>query len=227
MRILAIDTATSACSAAVWQEGGVAAQRFEAMSRGQAEALMPMVQDVMANAGAGFADLDLIAVTVGPGAFTGIRIGLAAARAMALSAALPILGITTLEAVAHAQAALDGPLLVALDSKREDVYVQLFAAARTPLIEPQAAMPEDVPALLPDGPLAIAGDAAETVVAAIGAGSVDLSRLQGPDIPDAAVVAGIAAARIEIEVPQQTLSPPAPLYLRPPDATPPAAPGGR
>ena len=227
MRILAIDTATSACSAAVWQEGGVAAQRFEAMSRGQAEALMPMVKDVMANAGAGFADLDLIAVTVGPGAFTGIRIGLAAARAMALSAALPILGVTTLEAVAHAQAVLDGPLLVALDSKREDVYVQIFDAARTPLIEPRATMPEDVPALLPEGPLAIAGDAAATVVAAIGAGAVDLNRLHGPDIPEAAVVAGIAAARTEKQMLKQTLDAPAPLYLRPPDATLPAAPGGR
>jgi tRNA threonylcarbamoyladenosine biosynthesis protein TsaB len=177
----------------------------------------------MADAGADFADLDLIAVTVGPGAFTGIRIGLAAARAMALSAALPIVGVTTLEAVAHAQDALAGPLLVALDTKREDVYVQLFDAERTALSEPRAAMPGDVGALLPEGPLAIAGDAAETVIAALGAKSGGLSRLQGPDIPDAAVVAEIAASRGEVSALKQELSPPAPLYLRPPDATPPAA----
>ena len=92
MRILAFDTATSACSAALWEDGRVGARRFETMTRGHAEALVPMIADVMDEAGTNFPRLDLIAVTVGPGAFTGLRIGLAAARGMALAAAVPCLG---------------------------------------------------------------------------------------------------------------------------------------
>ena len=101
MRLLALDTATAACSVALWRDGAVLARRFEAMLRGQSEALMPMVGAVLAEAGCGFKDLDAIAVTVGPGAFTGLRIGLAAARGMALAAELPLIGVTTLEAVVH------------------------------------------------------------------------------------------------------------------------------
>ncbi len=116
MRILALDTATSACSAALWHDGRVCARRLVRMERGQSEALMPMVLDVLAEAGCGFSQLDLLAVTVGPGAFTGLRIGLAAARGMALASGIPCLGVTTLEAVAHGvpegERAAD-PLLVA------------------------------------------------------------------------------------------------------------------
>src|SRR3546814_1051962 len=93
-----------------------------------------MLQAVMAEAGSGFRDLDLLATTVGPGAFTGLRIGLSTARAMALAAALPLLGLTTLETVAAAQdpvARGARPLLVALETRRADVYVQLFGADRS------------------------------------------------------------------------------------------------
>ena len=121
MKILALDSATSACSAAVWADGRVMARRHAEMARGQSEALVPMVAEVMAEVGLGFADLDLLAVTVGPGAFTGIRIGLAAARALALAAGLPLAGVSTLEAVAAAAPADGRPLLVVLDSKREEI----------------------------------------------------------------------------------------------------------
>ena len=95
MKILAFDSATSACSAAIWRDGEIPARRFVAMERGQSEALIPMVVEVLKEAGLTYAEIDFIAVTVGPGSFTGVRIGLAAARGMALAGGLPVVGVTT------------------------------------------------------------------------------------------------------------------------------------
>ena len=98
LRILALDAATTACSAALWVDGKIVARRFQAMNRGQAEALLPMVAEVLAEAQ--MTKPDLIAVTVGPGAFTGIRIGLAAARGLGLAWNIPVAGISTTLALA-------------------------------------------------------------------------------------------------------------------------------
>ena len=147
MKLLAIDTATTACSAALFAGGRIVAERDAAMDRGHAEALMPMVAEVLAASLSvcprGVADLDLIAVTIGPGAFTGVRIGLAAAGAMAAAAGIPAVGLTTLEVVAAAQPPMGRPLLVALDAKRADVYCQLFDPALMPMTAPEAMLPAD------------------------------------------------------------------------------------
>ncbi|MCB2100253.1 MAG: tRNA (adenosine(37)-N6)-threonylcarbamoyltransferase complex dimerization subunit type 1 TsaB, partial [Rhodobacterales bacterium] len=100
--LLALDSATGACSAAVRAGGALVAHRFQAMARGQAEALMPMAAEVLAEAGLTATDLDGVAVTRGPGAFTGLRIGLSAARGLALAAGVPCLGVTTFQALAEA-----------------------------------------------------------------------------------------------------------------------------
>lgn len=213
--VLALDSATTACSAAVWRDGRVLARRFESMPRGQSEALIPMVQAVMAEGGLDFPDLDLIAVTVGPGAFTGLRIGLAAARALALAADLPCLGVTTLEAVAAAAGPGEAPLLVALETKRTDLYVQTFAPDGMPLDKPRALPPEDLAALV--GPLRLVGDGKERARSLL-PGAV---MLDSPAEPDAAVVAAIAAGRWKKG---ERPPPPAPLYLRPPDVTLPGSP---
>ena len=96
MRLLAIDTALAACSAAVFDtDGGIIASESETMMRGHAEALMPMIARVMAKAATKFAELDRIAVTVGPGSFTGLRVGVSAARGLALAAGKPAVGVAT------------------------------------------------------------------------------------------------------------------------------------
>jgi tRNA threonylcarbamoyladenosine biosynthesis protein TsaB len=228
MRLLALETATAACSPAVWCHDRVRARRFQAMDRGQAEALMPMVLAVLDEAGCGFAALDAVAVTVGPGAFTGLRIGLAAARGMALAADLPLLGVTTLEAVAHGAAPArpgDSTLLVALDSKRRDHYLQPFDGALAPLAPPAAVLPEAIEATLKQclrpGRLAVVGDAAAKVVAALAdSRSYRATLLAAPALPDAAVVARLAAVRLRSAPPRRwrEAPPPRPLYLRPPDA---------
>ncbi len=227
MQILAFDTATAACSVALWRDGAVRARRFEPMQRGQAEALMPMVNVVLASAEASYEELDLIAVTVGPGAFTGLRIGLSAARGLALAIGAPCLGVTTLEAVAHGVVAADrsgNTLLIALDAKRTDLYAQTFDGDVDPLTDAVALMPDELAALVPSGPVVVVGDAADTAIAALAASQRDVIRGISPGVPDAATVATLAAARWRPDM--KGMAPPSPLYLRPPDAVVPLD-GGR
>jgi len=221
MRLLAIDCATNACSAALWLDGEAGPRRYRAMRRGHAEALMPMVRAVMDEARFAFADLDAIAVTTGPGAFTGIRIGLAAARGFSLAANVPLIGVTTLEAVADANDSDGAHLLIALDSKRDDVYVQLFGPDGAALSAPASVTPESAGILIPDGAqLALAGDAADRIAEALAERQPRPRRLNGPGLPDAAVVARLAARRMADRPPRPGELPPSALYLRPPDAVP-------
>jgi len=228
MKVLGLDTATSGCSAALWDDadpaGRVTVRRSPPMARGQAELLVPLAQAVLEEAGAGFADLDRVAVTVGPGAFTGLRIALAAARGVAVAHDLPVIGITTFDAVAHGlpEAERAGrPVLVAVDSRRSEPFLQLFDAALAPVGEPAMLEPAAVPGWLdgllpPDAPLLLAGDGAAPLLAALadrdGLLRNGLSVAAGDGTPDAAVVAALGAAR-PVGLPAQ------PFYLRPPDVT--------
>lgn len=236
LTVLAVDTATRACSVAVCRGEVVLGGRTTAMERGHAEALMPMVVQVLADAGLGFADLDLIAVTIGPGAFTGLRVGLAAARGMALAADIPCIGVTTLEAIAAsipAERRRPGTvLMVALDTRRRDLYVQTFAADGTAMSPPRTAAAADLAAIVGDatagGPVQIAGDAGAVAADALRRTGVPANNVPGLDVADAASVAAVAAARWRQ---RRTAGPatkqppaPAPLYLRPPEAR--VAPGG-
>jgi tRNA threonylcarbamoyladenosine biosynthesis protein TsaB len=213
MKILALDSATSACSVALWQDGRLLAHRFAEMARGQSEVLVPMVAEVMAETEADFADLDLLAVTVGPGAFTGIRIGLSTARALALAAGKKLAGIATAEAVAAAvpESERQGrTVLVVLDSRRDELWVQAFSATLEPLGEVAALTPEQV-AALELGPLVLAGDARDLVAPLLQGATLASSA----GAPDAARVAELAARRWA----EGSALPPEPLYLRPADVT--------
>jgi tRNA threonylcarbamoyladenosine biosynthesis protein TsaB len=217
MNLLAFDAASSACSAAVLIDGRVAAGRFAAMARGQAEALVPMIEAVMDEADRTFAALDAIAVTVGPGAFTGVRIGLAAAHGFALACALPCLGVTTFDAVAFpalGELRDDETLVAAVESKREELFLQAFGGALEPAGAAFAAAPERAGGVFPPGRLLIAGDGAEKLAAALG-GRARVARASGP--PRADAFAALAADRFRREKPAGL---PRPLYLRPPDARP-------
>ena len=215
--VLAFDAAGNGCSAAVLRDGHIAARRFAAMARGQTEQLLPMIGTVLGEAGLPINALDLIAVTVGPGAFTGLRIGIAAARGLALASGVPALGITSFAAVA-AQVPRDTRagrvLVVALDSRRAELYLQAFDAAGVALGEGALGAPADLAAWVPPGPLLLAGDAAPTLAAALAGRRPAVA--PGAGIADAADVARLAASAWR---PGLRPAPPRPLYLRAPDTT--------
>lgn len=213
MIVLAMDSSTSACSAALWSEGKVLARRLSPMARGQSEALLPMVAEVMDEAGLSFADLGLLAVTVGPGAFTGLRIGLAAARGLALATGLPLAGVATTVAVAAGISPEERQgrhVLVAIESRREEKWLQVFDSALAPLSPIRGLAPGQA-AELASGLLVVAGDAADQILPHL-SGAVAAS---SPGYPDAALVAVLAAE----QWPKGQSLPPEPLYLRDADVT--------
>lgn len=226
--VLGIDTATSACAAAIWSQarGRTLAARGGPLQRGQAERLVPLVREVLAEAGIGFADLSRIGVTVGPGTFTGLRIGLAAARGFALAAGLPLVGVTSFEAAVHAASLgqpAKGPLLACIESRRDDLYLQAFGPDLAPLFDPADVLPRDLPAFarerLPAGPLRLVGDAAERTRDALAwTHAVEI-------VPWTGAGEAAAAARFAASLPAGALSerPADPFYLRPPDVTPPGS----
>jgi tRNA threonylcarbamoyladenosine biosynthesis protein TsaB len=214
VKTLALDCATACCSVALLSDGVVVAGQAEMMARGHAEALMPMVELVLADAGAVYRDLDLLAVTVGPGAFTGLRIGLAAARGIALAARLPVAGVTTLEALAYKVAAPEpgsAVVLSVLDTKRSDFYAQVFGVDGAPRCDPQVATGEALCGLVPPGPLLIVGDGAEAASEYLGTAGFAATVVVDACHPDAETVATIAQGRWQ---PGSILPMPAPLYLR-------------
>ncbi|NQW00760.1 MAG: tRNA (adenosine(37)-N6)-threonylcarbamoyltransferase complex dimerization subunit type 1 TsaB [Rhodospirillales bacterium] len=222
MKILALDTATTACSVAACRDGKTLASAHELMVRGQSEALIPMVLAVLAQARMEVRDFDLIAVTRGPGAFTGLRIGLAAARGLALASGVPCCGISTTQAIAEAARRVESdrqPIIVALDSKRSDIYIQAFDPHGIAVCEPQAIAVTDLRQRIDGlaltgaaGPVAVVGDAATRALALLPDGYY---RSSAPDVPDARDVASVAA---QLHATGQQLPAPIPLYLRPADA---------
>ncbi|MCC6918183.1 MAG: tRNA (adenosine(37)-N6)-threonylcarbamoyltransferase complex dimerization subunit type 1 TsaB [Alphaproteobacteria bacterium] len=207
MICLGLDTALGACSVALIAGDAVLGHAFAPMTAGQAEALAPMAEQVMRIAGRAFPEVERIAVTTGPGTFTGQRIGLAFARGLRTALKVPCVGMTTLEAIAAAvRAAHPGrPCLVASDARRGEAYVQAFAADGTALTPPQLLTLAHAAALGASLTEPVfAGTAAENV--ANGATVVPITQ------PDAAWVARLGLARAPDG------APPAPLYLRAPDA---------
>ncbi len=221
--LLAIETAGSGCSAAVARGGTVLAVECRALRHGHGEALFPMIGRVMEEAGLCPSQLDTVAAAIGPGGFTGIRVGLAAAHGIALAVRARLVGVSSFAAVA-ARISASGrgsgeTLLVALDSRRVDLYVQLFAPdTAAPLAVAQAVLPDRladyVASLGVRTPLLIAGDGAEAAAAVLdrraGVAIADQSA------PDARGVVAAALRQLRCAAAAGSLRP---FYLRPPDVT--------
>ncbi|MGH6967562.1 MAG: tRNA (adenosine(37)-N6)-threonylcarbamoyltransferase complex dimerization subunit type 1 TsaB [Stellaceae bacterium] len=218
MKVLGLDSAGSQCAVAVLDGERVAAARAEAMTHGQAERLLPLIAEAMNVAGIKPAALDLIAVTTGPGSFTGIRIGLAAARGLALATGRPVTGVGVFDTYATAvpPVAWQGrSLVVAVESKRAEFYLQTFTAPGTALGPPAQVHPRELAAWLPPGPLLLAGDAAARLQAQLAAR--DTAIAPGTNAVDAVWAARLGRQRHAAGAGEKPL----PFYLRAPDTTPP------
>jgi tRNA threonylcarbamoyl adenosine modification protein YeaZ len=217
MRVLAIDTALEACAAAVLDtENGTVTSESLPMLRGHAEALMPLVSRVMRQADTAFAALDRVAVTTGPGSFTGLRVGISAARGIALAATKPAIGLTTLAAYAAPHIAHDDKtaVAVAIDARHQHVYLQIFGPGGRTLIAPRIASVGDAARAAANGPVRLVGTGANMVAAAWPSRELMPRMVDDRRAPDIVWVGRLAAAADE------TAGEPKPLYLRAPDAQP-------
>lgn len=217
MRLLAIDTALAVCAAAVLDTGrtGLCASESVPMVRGHAEALMPMIARVMDAAELEFSQLDRIAVTTGPGSFTGLRVGIAAARGIALAAAKPSVGLSTLAAYAAPLIATDDsiPVVVAIDARHDQVFLQVFGVGGRTLVSPRVVPIHEAVRLAGLGPARLAGSAANLLAAAWPANQAAPALVEEHPAPEIGWVARLGAAALE-------LAPPKPLYLKAADAHP-------
>jgi tRNA threonylcarbamoyl adenosine modification protein YeaZ len=223
MNVLAFDTCLGALSAALCGQDGQGQpfehEAFETREGGHAERLMPMIEGVMDAAGLAFADLDRIAVTVGPGTFTGVRVAVAAARGLALASGLPVVGASSLAVMAHrAEELLGAPradrlLVVAVDARRGMLYAQIFPGTSAEHSEPLLLRPEEIAALVGMRRAVVVGSGADAaaarIVAAGGTAEARLTDLQ-PHARSLALLAADLAPATSLR----------PLYLRPPDVRP-------
>jgi tRNA threonylcarbamoyladenosine biosynthesis protein TsaB len=220
MLILAIDTALDACAAAVLDTDNnkVIAQESQAMKRGHAEALMPLVARVMKESGIAFDALDRIAATTGPGSFTGLRVGLSAARGIALAANKPVVGVTTLAAYAapHLSEHGEHPVITAIDARHDHVYLQVVTGHGEPLVTPRVAPVEEALAASRFGAPYLVGNAANMLAERWPKDAAAPVKVEQQAAPDITWVAWLAAAV------DPAVSTPRPFYLRAPDAKPPA-----
>jgi tRNA threonylcarbamoyl adenosine modification protein YeaZ len=203
--LLAFDTSAAHCAAALVSGDRVLAQREEAMATGQAERLVPLLEEVLAEGGAGWRDLGALGVGTGPGNFTGVRIAVAAARGLALGLGVPAIGVTSFEALAWGREGV----LVAQDARLGQAYLQAFGpGAFGPTLQPVEAPLLSLPAGTP-----VVGELTEAFAARVG------GRAEAPLLPLALAIARVALSRLGRDNPR-----PAPLYLRAPDAAPPRDP---
>ena len=214
MLILALDTSMAACSVCVYDadRGLVIGANQQFMDRGQAEALAPMVQETMALAGVRFAGLGRIAVTTGPGTFTGVRIGLAMARGLGLSLSIPVIGINSLAAIAANETANTLPVVVAVDARAGEIYFASYDQLGHEVAAPVVVALANTHKLMPSHSVRMLGTATESLLKKLN--SHHHVRSDAGDLPIAENF-----VRLAVDIPASAL-PPEPLYLRAPDVKP-------
>lgn len=217
MKVLSIDTAMNGCSAGVVDmASGEVSSITDPMTRGHAERLVPLIQETLVQARCDFPDVGLIATSVGPGAFTGLRIGLSTARALGLALNIPVVGVTTLAALAAAyfeKQPEPGDCLILIETKRTDFYGQIFSAEGSAMSEPFA-LPADaiVDTYLRDKNIRLVGDANQRFLSLIPKDVRDrVIAIDGYEMPDPSYIARIGYALHESGAAD---SAPEPLYLR-------------
>ena len=213
LNVLAIDTAQERCAVVVRAGGRTVATRTLTEPKGHAEALLPLLAQVLADAGLTYGDLQLLAATTGPGVFTGVRVGLAAVRGLRLALNIPAVGIGTLPATAATARAggAEGPLAVVNDARRDEVYLQVFSAAGEPTGD-AVLLPVGEAMMRLAAPMTIVGTGVALVHAAASERGIACGSVDRPDV-------GFVAAMAESQYASGALAPPRPLYVRAPHIT--------
>jgi tRNA threonylcarbamoyladenosine biosynthesis protein TsaB len=217
MHVLAIDTALNNCAVAVLDAttGTIVASESLAMQRGHAESLMPLIARVLDSASLEFEELDRVAVTVGPGSFTGLRVGIAAARGIALATGKPVVGLSTFAAFAapYIGRGEDAIVIAAIDARHDHVYLQVFESRGRTLVAPRVATHREAVRAATVSPAVLVGSGAQ-FLAAVWPPEQLPPLLDARDAPDIAWVARLGA------VAEAKRALPKPFYLRQPDARP-------
>lgn len=212
--VLAFDTSAAHCAAAVLKDGSILAERLEPMERGQAERLMPLLEEMLAESKISWRDLDAVGVGVGPGSFTGVRIAVSAARGLALTLGVPAIGVSNFELMHDLASPAGAPItIVSLPAPRGQAYVQEFRDG-APQSPPKVIDPTDASAVLD----------LEAGAVVLGHHATDVARSCNANALDAelAEIGGrIARAAARKFAPGETPNRPVPLYIRPADAAPP------
>jgi tRNA threonylcarbamoyladenosine biosynthesis protein TsaB len=192
------------------------AAESQAMKRGHAEALMPLIGRVMKESGLPFAALDRIAVTTGPGSFTGLRVGLSAARGIGLAASKPVVGLTTLSAYAAPVVSESGenPIISAIDARHDQIYFQVVSSNGSSLVRPKIAPITEAFEAARFGPPHLVGNAAQILADRWPSDAPPPFKVEALAAPDITWVAWLGAAV------DPASAPPKPFYLRAPDAKP-------
>ncbi|MGH6841942.1 MAG: tRNA (adenosine(37)-N6)-threonylcarbamoyltransferase complex dimerization subunit type 1 TsaB [Methylocella sp.] len=221
MKILAVDTALSAVSACVLDEGSDSPDAIEtlAMARGHAEALLPLIGRVVACVEGGFASLGRVAVTVGPGSFTGLRTGIAAARAIGIACKTPVAGVSTFAALAAPLILEQKPGLVAtaIDAGRGNVFFAAFGRDGRAVLPPRIAPAREAVRALGTGPVRLTGSGAPLLATEAQASGTEISIARENAGLDIVFVAKLGLLA------DPALTPPRPFYLAPPGAKTPEA----
>jgi tRNA threonylcarbamoyl adenosine modification protein YeaZ len=217
VRILAIDTALDACAACVATDASddLLAEESMVLARGHAEALLPLVERVISRIEGGFESLDRVAVTVGPGSYTGLRVGLSAARAIGLATGVPVVGVTTLSALLAPLLALngDGLIAAAIDARHGAVYIQAMSVGDGIVVPPSLLKLDEAVERLGTGPVTLIGSGAPALAASAKSRGIS-AEVAGTGAPEIAWVASLGI----VADPAQAMA--RPLYLRGPDAQP-------
>ncbi|MGL4441715.1 MAG: tRNA (adenosine(37)-N6)-threonylcarbamoyltransferase complex dimerization subunit type 1 TsaB [Bosea sp. (in: a-proteobacteria)] len=218
MRILSLDTALGACAACVLDEGAAEPLSIEQMTleRGHAEALLPLVARVMERVDGGFQSLSRVAVTVGPGSFTGLRVAVAAARAIGLAARIPVVGVSTLGAYCAAMMSREAGRIIAatVDARHGTVYVQALGPGGSVLLPAQQMTFKDAVRAMASGSISLAGSGATMLAQEAWSIGLDAVVVDASPAPDIRWVARLGL----LADPETAL--PRPLYLRAADAQP-------
>lgn len=224
---LALDTSADVCAVAFVRDGKCLVRRRRKMMRGHAEALVPMVRDAASAAAVSLSEIELVGVAKGPGSFTGLRTGIAAARGFAIASGAPAIGVSSLHAVALAAGRTAQPgaeILCVLDTRRADYFAQTFDSDGIPAGPPDVLDASGIHSLLRDDVTLLAGNAVPRLLAELPRHNVRVSSMPVDGCPDTVDIAVLAEATFNKEgLASDTLSP---LYLRVPEAKLPAN-GGR